>query len=84
MYLIVPSAFTVVVPWAGAVVTRTDAGFSGAPFTAIVSLASTVVVTGVFCGVVSLSSTAVTALGTVTVTSADAQIGVGVEVSHTR
>ena len=75
---------TLVVPWAGATVTVTAAGFRAAPLAVTVSLASTFVVIAVFCGVVPVSFTAVTVFGTVIVTVADEQTAVGVEVSHTR
>ena len=69
-------------PFAEGGVIVTDAGFSGAPV--VVSLDNTVVVTGVFCAVVALSSTAVTVFApTVTVTSAMSHTTVGVDVSHT-
>ena len=75
---------TEVVPWVGAVVTVTDAGFSGAPFGVTVSFARTVVVTGVPGAVVELSATAVTvSAGTPTLTTAWEQTGVGVVESHT-
>ena len=77
------AGLTLVVPWAGPVSTVTEAGSRGAPPGVTVSLVSTLVVTGVFGAVLSVSAPAVTLFaGTVMDTVADEQTGVGFEVSH--
>ncbi len=72
----------ITVPCVAGVVTVTLPGLSGAPV--VVSFATTLVETGVFCAVVLLSGLATTLFKpTVTVTGAVAHTGVGVDVSHT-
>jgi len=83
VYRQLPVLSQLTVPFVGCVGV-TLVGSSGAPVALTVSLPITFVVTAVFCAVFAVSGTAVTTFGcTVTLTSAVAHTGVGVDVSHT-